>query len=144
MERERKLKLFGRISKSGNPEISGFENYLEFFKKWPSKKYIIEVTILEPGKSESHIWYIIKMIVPAYVKGYKNQGRLITPEEALDIILECPVFYKSPNETYQIFNWEKQQPIDEMSTFELELAIEYLHFECLENFQIVIGNTKTI
>jgi hypothetical protein len=79
------------------------------------------------------------MIIPAFIKGFREKGVLYSQKEVLDIITDyCPVFAKSQNENHNVFDWEKYKPDCILSREELEIAIEWLHYYCLENFEIVV------
>lgn len=138
---KRTLELFGRVTKDGLPFISGMERFNQFFKDWKNRNFIIEITAIEKGTTNAHVWYILKMILPAVIQGEQDQGNLLTKEEALTRIMDiCPIFEGQK----PIFDFRKWQITCELSPRELETAIEYLHFYCLENYDIVIGNYKSI
>ena len=142
---ERKTQLYGRVTKLGKPSISGMAKMDYIFSKYPDKRFIMEIEILEPETIIHHVWYIIKMIVPAFIEGNKEKGILLTPKDALDEIIEtCPIFWKSEKQRHKVFNWNQFQPECDMSKQELEIAIEWLHEYCISNFNIVIGNYKSI
>lgn len=143
---ERSIQLYGHIDKEGKSFISGIEKLDEFFRHWKKKQFIIEVIAMEKGTTDHHVWYIIKMIIPAFRKGSEENGLLISPEESLQMIIDCcPIFIKNDGkETYNLFDWNKYEPDCEMSAEELEIAIEWLHIYCLENFDIAIGNFKSL
>lgn len=142
---ERKIQLYGRVTKLGKPAISGIAKMDNFFLSYPNKRFIMEIEILEPDTIIHHIWYIIKMVVPAFIQGYTNKGTLLTPKEALEDIIEtCPIFWKTEKTRYKVFNWNKFQPECDLSKEELEVAIDWLHEYCISNFNIVIGNYKSI
>lgn len=139
-----KIELYGHIKKK-NLIVYGSEKLKKFFENHNGKQVIFEITVLEKGTNDHHVWYIMKMIVPAFIRGNAKLGLLITPEEAVnDIILECPSFYREDGTKHTIFDFKKWIPDCSMSTLELEFAIEYLHLYCLENFDIAIGNYKII
>jgi hypothetical protein len=140
-----KIELYGHIDKNGNPMISGNEKFIEFFKSNTGKQFVIEVNAYEKGTTDHHVWYIIKMIVPAFIRGHAEIGHALTPKEAIETIIEtCPFFYKTKKIKYRFFDFEKWKPQCEMSPEELEMAIEWLHLFCLENFDIAIGNYKSL
>jgi hypothetical protein len=140
-----RIELYGHIDKLGNPIISSNEIFKEFFKSNPKKQFIIEVNAYEKGTTDHHVWYIIKMIVPAFIRGHSQIGHALTPSDAILTIIEsCPFFYKTKKIKYKFFDFDKWKPDCEMSTEELEMAIEWLHLFCLENFDIAIGNYKSL
>ena len=141
---ERKIELYGSIGKN-NPIISGKERLNEFLNYWKGKKMIMELIILDAGSVDHHVWYILKMIVPAWIRGHRQLGSLITPEQALDdMYMQCPAFALGNGKTEIIFNWKDYKVDCKMNPLELEYAIEWLHIYCADNFNIIIGNTKTI
>lgn len=142
---EREINLYGKSSKNGKPIISGLERFHKIFEDNPDKRFFIQVTIEEPGTVNHHVWYIMKIIVPAFIKGYQEKGVLLTPETAiLEISAQCPIFYKKRNEFNSIFDFSEYKPKCTLQPFELEAAIEWLHKFCLDNFNLVIGNTKIL
>lgn len=141
----KRIQLYGRSTKDGLPSISGKERFDEFFRSNPNTRFFMEISCIEPSNIFHHIWYIMKMIVPAFIEGSKEKGILLTPKEALEEIIEaCPIFYKSETERHTIFDWKMYQPYTELSKEELEMGIEWLHYYCLENFNLSIGNYKSI
>jgi len=142
----RKLQLYGVIDKSGtNPNYSGLEKYKQFLKENAGKAIVMELSTEERNTTNHHIWYIMKMILPAWIKGNSEKGNALTPEEALnDIRYSCPLFYETSNVVNELFDWRNYEPNCSMEPFELECCIEWLHFYCLENFNIPIGNLKLV
>lgn len=150
------IQLFGRVTsppkpKPGEkkvlpkPHISHMDKFHNIFEENPGKKFIMDITILEPDDVIYHVWYIMKMIVPAFIKGHLEKGTILSPREALEEILnECEIFYKTEKERHLVFNWKTYQPECGMPAFQLEYAIEWLHKYCLQHFNISIGNTKII
>ena len=140
-----RIELYGHVNKNGRPMIMGIEKFDEFFKQYKNKRFLMDIRVIEPYTVDHHVWYIVKMIVPAFVKGHREKGNLLTPEEALDEIREaCPMFYRTTNTKYKVFDWKKNKPNCVLSPLELEVAIDWLHMYCVENFNIVVGNFKTI
>lgn len=140
-----KLEVYGFINKKGKPIISGLERFNHIFKSNPGKRFIMDISVYEEGTNEHHIWYIMKMIVPAFIQGNKEEGNYITPKQAVEQIIDCcPAFCKDEITNHTLFDFEKWKPNSQMNKLELELAIEWLHIYCLENFSIVIGNYKSI
>ena len=83
--------------------------------------------------------------VPAFIKGHKEKGTLLTPQEAVEEIINiCPSFYRPDKKMHTLFDFKMYQPFTEMDKIELEIAIEFLHIYCLENFNIVVGSHKSI
>lgn len=142
---ERKIQLYGRVNKSGKPAISGIAKMDNFFAQFANKRFIMEIEVLEPDTIIHHVWYIIKMIVPAFIEGYKAKGTLLTPKDALEEIIEsCSIFWKSEKKRHKLFNYASFQPECDLSKEELEVAIDVLHEYCILNFNIVVGNYKSI
>jgi hypothetical protein len=142
---EAKIELYAFSNSKGAPMISGKERFFEIFKKYPGKKFFIEITCVEPENVIHHCWFIVKMIVPAFIRGYASKGVLLTPEEAIDTIVEtCPMFYKSEKKYHKFFNYKKYEPETEMCKLEIEIAIDWLIIYCLKEFNIAIGGNKTI
>lgn len=142
---ENQIELYGITNSKGIPSVSGNERFKSFFAKYPRKRFIMQIMVLEPDNVTHHVWYIIKMIVPAFVRGMKDTGVLLTEKEAFEQVIEtCPNFYKSHKERFKLFNWNKYQVECDMPQIELEMAIEWLHIYCLEHFNISISNTKSI
>lgn len=142
---ENSIELYGRVSKSGKPHISNMDKFNELFKMYSGKRFTMEITILEPDTIIHHVWFIIKMIVPAFIMGHLDKGTILSPPEALEEILNaCEIFYKTEHERHNLFNWKTYQPECDMSAFQLECAIEWLNKYCIKHFNIVIGNTKII
>lgn len=142
---ERKIQLYGRVFKTGKPSISGMAKMDHFFAQYPNKRFIMEIEILEPDTIIHHVWYLMKMIVPAFIEGHKERGNLLTPKESMEEIIEtCPMFWRSEKERHKVFDWNKYQPDCDLSKEELEVAIDWLHEYCILNFNIVVGNNKSI
>lgn len=140
----RKIQLYGR-SINGRPFISGLERYNQFFLENDGARIFIEMTAMEPETNQHHCWYIMKMIVPAFIEGYKNNGSLLTPQQAIEeIIVTCPIFHETDKTFHTFFDFGKFEAKSNLSRQELELAIEWLHMYCLDNFNITIGNFKSI
>lgn len=141
---ERKIQLYGITTSKGSPIISGLERFNQLFKENPNKSFIIEIEIMDNGTTDSHVWYIIKMIIPAFIQGHKENGMLITKEEALEIIRYSTPIFEEKNKPVELFCWKTYKPICKLPREDLEIAIEYLHCFCLENFGISVGNIKII
>ena len=139
------IQLYGTVSSKGKPFISGMERFNHIFNENPNARFFMNIMIVEAKTPIHHVWYIVKMIVPAFIEGYKLKGTLLTPMESLEMIItSCPIFYKAEKELHSVFDWDKFTPNTDMSKFELEIAIDWLHLYCLEQFNIVVGNTKII
>lgn len=139
------LELYGKINSKGNAVYSGMERYKHILEQNVNKRIIMQLIVIEPYCSEHHVWYIIKMIIPAWIKGNTDKGILLTPEDALNEIANvCPIFYETHTKTHKIFDWTRYQPDCQIPAEELEIAIEWLHVYCLENFNLVVGNIKSI
>ena len=139
------VELYGHITDSGKPIISGLERFNHIFKSNPGKRFIIDISVIEPGTNDHHVWYIMKMIVPAVIRGNKELGLVMTPEKAVEFIIdECPIFYITSKKKHSIFDFTTWQPKCDMQIEELEIAIEWLHIYCLKNYDISIGNYKSL
>lgn len=140
-----RIEVYAKSSSSGKPLISGIEKFNAIFEKFPNKAFFIEISCIEPGNAIHHCWYIMKMIVPAFIRGNLDKGIIITPQEAIEEIKEaCPAFYRKDGKFDTFFDWKSYQPMTEMEPLHLEFAIEWLHMYCLTNFNIVVGNYKSI
>lgn len=140
-----KLNLYGTVSSKGKLAPFGKERLEEFLNINREKRIFMSFLCIEPDSTEHHVWYIMKMVVPAFIEGYKNNGVTIDPEEAVQEIIDCcPFFVKNDQERHNLFNFIKYAPYTEMQRDDLELAIEWLHYYCLENFNIVIGIHKSL
>ena len=118
---ERTIQLSGIITTEGKPMISGMERFNEFFKKHPNSSFIMELSAHHKGTTDAHVWYIMKMIVPAFIKGFRELGKVISMREAYNEILDCcPIFAISQRINHKIFDWDKFKPDCKMSPEELE------------------------
>lgn len=141
---ENSIRLYGKINSNGKAIYSGIERYKKLLENYPGKRIMFEAIVLKPNTIDHHVWYILKMIVPAFIEGHRQLGKLITPQEALDeIINTCPLFCKNrKGYLHKLFDWNKYKVDCDMPAEHLEIAIENLHLYALEHFNIVIGNTK--
>jgi hypothetical protein len=138
------LNIYGRITKDGVLTVSNTTRLKDFCSHWYDKRFVMEIIIMDPGSVDNYVWYIMKVIVPAIIRGHKDYGTLITQQEAIDYIREtCPLF-SNPNggEKLKLFNYKKYKPDCELIPEDLQIVIEWLHYHVLEYFGIVIGEPK--
>lgn len=140
-----KLNLYGQVSKNGKLAPFGKERLEAFLNDNKGKRLFLQFTCIEPNTVDHHVWYFMKMIVPAFIEGNKQHGNGIDSQEAVEqIISVCPFFEKTIKERHTLFDFNRFIPNTEMQREELELSIEWLHYYCLENFNIAIGIHKQL
>jgi hypothetical protein len=141
----RRIQVYGYTDSAGNPQISNMDKFNKLFADNKGSRFIMDISVMKPKTVTHHVYYIMGIIIPAYIEGMQQKGTMITPKEAYHEILDiCPGFYKTEKERFSVFDWAAYKPDCEMSALELEYAIEFMHIYILQNFGISTGNTKII
>lgn len=135
------LQLSGFVNQNGKPMIRGLEKYNKFFSTHPGKDFLLNIEVFEKGSVDRHVWYIIKNVLPAFVRGYTDKGMLINRKQAFEFIIDiCPIFDGlKPDE---VFCWKNWKVTCKLSVDELTAAIEFLHCYCVDQFCEVVGNIR--
>ena len=142
-----KLTLNGRV-KNGKPQMFGMDRWYEFFKVNEGKSFFLELLSLETGSVDFYVWYIVKAIAPAFIDGHRHRGKQITIVQALEEISSLAPYLQDEMNRRQMnvafFDTRKFVPDCELPAELMADSIEYLHKYCAENFNIIVGNYKSI
>lgn len=126
------LELTGRVNSKGQPMFSGIDQWNAFFKHFPDKAFICNIQILEPGSNEHMVWFYVKVALNQIQKQIAKQGTIMDLIE-IDSML-CSELHFSK----QLFDFDKWQPINECTTFELVMFIESVNQYAAEHLGLII------
>ena len=126
------LELTGRVNSEGKAMFSGIDRWNAFFNQYPDKAFICTIKVLEPGSNEHMIWFYVKVALQQIQKQIARHGTIMDLIE-IDAMLCSELHFEK-----QIFDFDKWEPINECTNYELIMFIESVNQYAADKLGLII------
>lgn len=123
------FEITGRTDNDGNPLFAGIDRWENFFREWPNRSFVIQVTVVEPYTEDHITWFYVKTILPALQKRMASLGEPQSISEIDEMLRDKFGALEKPEEKShrRIFDFDRWEPAHECTYTEQVLFVEYVN-----------------
>ncbi len=139
---QREKELFGKTDDKGNMLLC-MDEMKDFLKKFPKKRLIINLTVLEDENFPAMIGLYYKFIIPAVQKGFYEEGTRYNKKEVEELLMEIsPITNKYKHNGTEYIN--EILKFEDLPIHEAVEHIDYIKEWAAINLHVYIPDSITI